>query len=93
MLAERKTLPTNLPGPSSRRQLFKKKLLLSTDHAALITTAVETSDTSVMINGTFTSCSLPETPVFTRSSDISRAPHRGTRINNSRLHKIPYVGR
>ncbi|KAK6623180.1 hypothetical protein RUM43_009032 [Polyplax serrata] len=56
---ERRTLPSEFPGPVSRRRTFQKK-----------------SSTLPQENSQGTSCSLPETPIFSRGCDIPRTPHR-----------------
>lgn len=55
---ERRTLPSEFPGPVSRRRTFQKR-----------------SSTLPQENNQ-TSCSLPETPIFSRGCDIPRTPHR-----------------
>lgn len=63
---ERRTLPTELQGPSRRRTLQKR------------TTAVGSgSGSGTREEGHMqVSCSLPETPIFARGCDIPRTPHR-----------------
>ncbi|XP_066909796.1 uncharacterized protein [Halyomorpha halys] len=56
--SERRTLPTELQGPSRRRTLQKRA-----------SGSREEGQMQV-------SCSLPETPIFTRGCDIPRTPHR-----------------
>ncbi|XP_014600549.1 PREDICTED: AF4/FMR2 family member 4 isoform X1 [Polistes canadensis] len=113
---ERRTLPTDLPGPSSRRRPFAKRNSPSTDGGGCISsvsgvnggvngatvahgsanggggsgvngggvnsgTATNVVAAASGVGGTTgmqTSCSLPETPVFARGSDIPRTPqHAG----------------
>ncbi|XP_046676864.1 uncharacterized protein LOC124365021 isoform X2 [Homalodisca vitripennis] len=58
--SERRTLPSELPGPS-RRRTFQKRGSSQSPR--------EESHMQV-------SCSLPETPIFARGCDIPRTPHR-----------------
>ncbi|XP_015176872.1 PREDICTED: uncharacterized protein LOC107066598 isoform X2 [Polistes dominula] len=114
---ERRTLPTDLPGPSSRRRPFTKRNSPSTDGGCISSVsgvnggvngatiahgsangggsgggvgganggANSGTATNVVAaasggggTGMQTSCSLPETPVFARGSDIPRTPqHAG----------------
>ncbi|XP_047370627.1 uncharacterized protein LOC124957622 isoform X3 [Vespa velutina] len=102
---ERRTLPTDLPGPSSRRRPFAKRHSPSADgcssnvagangdingsandganggtNSGTTTNAVASSGTGMQ-----TSCSLPETPVFARGSDIPRTPqHAGNQAQTRR---------
>ncbi|KAJ8680475.1 hypothetical protein QAD02_016262 [Eretmocerus hayati] len=90
---ERRTLPTDLPGPSRRRP-FSKRHSPSTEACSSVG-----NGTGVSVNGSGavpgtgsvlgtnggsgmqTSCSLPETPVFARGSDIPRTPQHATGTN------------
>ncbi|KAK0172722.1 hypothetical protein PV328_006002 [Microctonus aethiopoides] len=67
---ERRTLPTDLPGPSKRRTPSRQSP--STDSA--MGTPLMGTITMPGNSGMQTSCSLPETPVFARGSDIPRTP-------------------
>ncbi|XP_057326203.1 uncharacterized protein LOC130668121 isoform X2 [Microplitis mediator] len=67
---ERRTLPTDLPGPSRRRTTTKQSP--STDNA--MGTPIMGTIAPPGNSGMQTSCSLPETPVFARGSDIPRTP-------------------
>ncbi|XP_024082787.1 uncharacterized protein LOC106665612 isoform X2 [Cimex lectularius] len=58
---ERRTLPTELQGPSRRRTLQKRNCGVRE----------EGSGGHMQV-----SCSLPETPIFARGCDIPRTPHR-----------------
>ncbi|XP_011306083.1 uncharacterized protein [Fopius arisanus] len=67
---ERRTLPTDLPGPSRRRTSTRASP--SGDNpmgTPLMGTIAPPTNTGMQ-----TSCSLPETPVFARGSDITRTP-------------------
>ncbi|XP_053596798.1 uncharacterized protein LOC103571062 isoform X1 [Microplitis demolitor] len=67
---ERRTLPTDLPGPSRRRTTTKQSP--SADNA--MGTPIMGTIAPPGNSGMQTSCSLPETPVFARGSDIPRTP-------------------
>uniref|UniRef100_A0A0A9VVI5 Replicase polyprotein 1a n=1 Tax=Lygus hesperus TaxID=30085 RepID=A0A0A9VVI5_LYGHE len=76
--SERRTLPTELQGPSRRRTLQKRG---------------NSREDSASVGGTTNgnghmqvSCSLPETPIFARGCDIPRTPHR-------RAPDVPVVSR
>ncbi|XP_043275643.1 uncharacterized protein [Venturia canescens] len=90
---ERRTLPTDLPGPSRRRAMTTKRQSPSTDGTVdcgtggsatgSVAPGGSTLGTTVLGvgcpgSGMQTSCSLPETPVFARGSDVPRTPqHAG----------------
>lgn len=75
--AERRTLPTDLPGPSRRRP-FTKRHSPSTEACSSSGGSGSVVGNVVANSGMQTSCSLPETPVFARGSDIPRTPqHAG----------------
>ncbi|KAL1457998.1 hypothetical protein WDU94_008175 [Cyamophila willieti] len=61
---ERRTLPTDLPGPSRRRG------------GGAYTKRGSLSPRGVPGGPESSSCSLPETPLFSRGCDIPRTPHR-----------------
>ncbi|CAD6227539.1 GSCOCG00001222001-RA-CDS, partial [Cotesia congregata] len=67
---ERRTLPTDLPGPSRRRTTTKQSPSGDTAMGTPIMGTIVPPGNS----GMQTSCSLPETPVFARGSDIPRTP-------------------
>ncbi|XP_046411165.1 uncharacterized protein LOC124298446 isoform X1 [Neodiprion virginianus] len=68
---ERRTLPTDLPGPSRRRPFAKW-------HSPSAEPSCPSPSAGTTVSGMQTSCSLPETPVFARGSDIPRTPqHAG----------------
>ncbi|XP_074095257.1 uncharacterized protein LOC141524952 isoform X2 [Cotesia typhae] len=67
---ERRTLPTDLPGPSRRRTTTKQSPSGDTAMGTPIMGTIAPPGNS----GMQTSCSLPETPVFARGSDIPRTP-------------------
>lgn len=81
---ERRTLPNDLPGPSRRRTSSRHSP--STENAACSSSISSNSGTPMMgtmimpigNSGMQTSCSLPETPVFARGSDIPRTPQHTT---------------
>uniref|UniRef100_A0ABD2W1M0 Uncharacterized protein n=1 Tax=Trichogramma kaykai TaxID=54128 RepID=A0ABD2W1M0_9HYME len=87
---ERRTLPTDLPGPSSRRHRpFTKRLSPSTEactpggSGSVVQSGSVVGTTSSANGGVGvmqTSCSLPETPVFARGSDIPRTPQHANNI-------------
>lgn len=60
--SERRTLPSELPGPS-RRRTFQKRGNSQSPR--------EEGHGHMQV-----SCSLPETPIFARGCDIPRTPHR-----------------
>ncbi|XP_011502948.1 PREDICTED: uncharacterized protein LOC105366264 [Ceratosolen solmsi marchali] len=82
---ERRTLPTDLPGPSLRRP-FTKRQTSSTDACSsgcnvnvgggLSGGGSGNGGGNIVTTGSAmqTSCSLPETPVFARGNDIPRTP-------------------
>ena len=90
---ERRTLPTDLPGPSRRRAMTTRRQSPLTDGAmdcgtggsatGSVAPGGSTLGTTVLGvgcpgSGMQTSCSLPETPVFARGSDVPRTPqHAG----------------
>ncbi|CAB0037946.1 unnamed protein product [Trichogramma brassicae] len=101
---ERRTLPTDLPGPSSRRHRpFTKRLSPSTEactpggsgSGSVVQSGSVVGTTSSANGGgggMQTSCSLPETPVFARGSDIPRTPQHATtsaRPRHSRAERRP----
>ncbi|KAG7212663.1 hypothetical protein KM043_012944 [Ampulex compressa] len=74
---ERRTLPTDLPGPSRRRP-FTKRHSPSAEACSSSGNGGGAGGTVATGSGMQTSCSLPETPVFARGSDIPRTPqHAG----------------
>ncbi|XP_076300514.1 uncharacterized protein LOC143218865 isoform X1 [Lasioglossum baleicum] len=99
--AERRTLPTDLPGPSRRRPLTKRHSP-STEPCSSSSGSGSNGNGNGIVSGAAngigntigntgpmagnvsagsgmqTSCSLPETPVFARGSDVPRTPqHAG----------------
>ncbi|XP_076236419.1 uncharacterized protein LOC143180522 isoform X2 [Calliopsis andreniformis] len=102
---ERRTLPTDLPGPSRRRP-FTKRHSPSAEPCSSSGSGGGGSGGSVAGNGTSnggcsnvgvgtggnvstgsgmqTSCSLPETPVFARGSDIPRTPQHASNPTQTR---------
>ena len=87
MPVERRTLPTDLPGPSRRRP-FTKRHSPSTEACSSGGSGNggvgNGNGSSATGSGMQTSCSLPETPVFARGSDIPRTPQHasGSGSNN-----------
>ncbi|XP_033226818.1 uncharacterized protein LOC117179282 isoform X2 [Belonocnema kinseyi] len=73
---ERRTLPTDLPGPSRRRP-FTKRHSPSTEACSSSGSGGGVIGNVATSSGMQTSCSLPETPVFARGSDIPRTPQHG----------------
>ncbi|XP_011645135.1 uncharacterized protein LOC105432163 [Pogonomyrmex barbatus] len=78
---ERRTLPTDLPGPSRRRP-FTKRHSPSAEACSSGGSSGGCGTGGSVVTGTGsgmqTSCSLPETPVFARGSDIPKTPqHAG----------------
>lgn len=73
---ERRTLPTDLPGPSRRRP-FTKRHSPSTEACSSSGSGGGIIGNVATSSGMQTSCSLPETPVFARGSDIPRTPQHG----------------
>lgn len=73
---ERRTLPTDLPGPSRRRP-FTKRHSPSTEACSSSGSGGGVIGSVATSSGMQTSCSLPETPVFARGSDIPRTPQHG----------------
>ncbi|XP_043465198.1 uncharacterized protein LOC122500363 isoform X1 [Leptopilina heterotoma] len=73
---ERRTLPTDLPGPSRRRP-FTKRHSPSTEACSSSGSGGGVIGNVATNSGMQTSCSLPETPVFARGSDIPRTPQHG----------------
>jgi len=82
---ERRTLPTDLPGPSRRRPFTKRH---SPSAEAYSSGGSSGGGTGSVATGTGsgmqTSCSLPETPVFARGSDIPRTPQHAGNPTQSR---------
>ncbi|XP_032674230.1 uncharacterized protein LOC116845555 isoform X2 [Odontomachus brunneus] len=92
---ERRTLPTDLPGPSRRRPFTKRH---SPSAEACSSSGGSGSGggcsgggggtggsvTTGTASGMQTSCSLPETPVFARGSDIPRTPQHAGNPTQSR---------
>lgn len=78
---ERRTLPTDLPGPSRRRPFTKRHSPSTEAYSTGGSGSGGGTGCSVATgtgSGMQTSCSLPETPVFARGSDIPRTPqHAG----------------
>ncbi|XP_015109103.1 uncharacterized protein LOC107035949 [Diachasma alloeum] len=67
---ERRTLPTDLPGPSRRRTSTRASPSGDNPMGTPLMGSIAPPSNS----GMQTSCSLPETPVFARGSDITRTP-------------------
>ncbi|XP_017888856.1 dentin sialophosphoprotein isoform X2 [Ceratina calcarata] len=103
---ERRTLPTDLPGPSRRRPFTKRHSPSSMEpcssagngSCANSVTANGASNSSnnngstignmaTGSSGMQTSCSLPETPVFARGSDIPRTPQHAS--NPTQMRRQP----
>jgi len=85
---ERRTLPTDLPGPSRRRP-FTKRHSPSAEACSSGGSSGGGGGTSGSVvtgttSGMQTSCSLPETPVFARGSDIPRTPQHAGNPTQSR---------
>ncbi|XP_012257169.2 uncharacterized protein LOC105686691 isoform X2 [Athalia rosae] len=74
---ERRTLPTDLPGPSRRRPFAKW-------HSPSAEPSCPSSSAGTAVSGMQTSCSLPETPVFARGSDIPRTPQHAGNTGQTR---------
>ncbi|KOC67760.1 hypothetical protein WH47_11161 [Habropoda laboriosa] len=105
---ERRTLPTDLPGPSRRRPFTKRhspsaEPCSSTGNGACSGTVTSNGANNGTSNisgtggtagnvatgtsGMQTSCSLPETPVFARGSDIPRTPQHAS--NPTQMRRQP----
>lgn len=84
---ERRTLPTDLPGPSRRRP-FTKRHSPSAEACSSGGSSGGGGTGGSVVTGTGsgmqTSCSLPETPVFARGSDIPRTPQHAGNPTQSR---------
>ncbi|XP_053982634.1 uncharacterized protein LOC128878448 isoform X1 [Hylaeus volcanicus] len=100
---ERRTLPTDLPGPSRRRPFTKRHSPSAepcptggngggcsgsvpgngTSNGACSGSSGTTGNVSAG-SGMQTSCSLPETPVFARGSDIPRTPQHASNPTQTR---------
>ncbi|XP_017756038.1 PREDICTED: uncharacterized protein LOC108547855 isoform X3 [Eufriesea mexicana] len=104
---ERRTLPTDLPGPSRRRP-FTKRHSPSAEPCSSVgngacsasananganngacssSTGGTTGNIATGTSGMQTSCSLPETPVFARGSDIPRTPQHAS--NPTQMRRQP----
>ncbi|KAL0132547.1 hypothetical protein PUN28_000359 [Cardiocondyla obscurior] len=92
---ERRTLPTDLPGPSRRRPFMKRHSPSAEPCSSGGSSGgggggggggVGTVGSVVTSTGSGmqTSCSLPETPVFARGSDIPRTPQHAGNPSQSR---------
>ncbi|XP_015601818.1 uncharacterized protein LOC107270899 isoform X2 [Cephus cinctus] len=85
---ERRTLPTDLPGPSRRRPFTKRhspSAEACTSSGSAVGAAGAAGCTGIATgSGMQTSCSLPETPVFARGSDIPRTPQHAGNPGQSR---------
>ncbi|XP_018353620.1 PREDICTED: uncharacterized protein LOC108755222 isoform X2 [Trachymyrmex septentrionalis] len=86
---ERRTLPTDLPGPSRRRPFTKRhspSAEACSSGSSNNGSGLQTSGSVVTSTGSGmqTSCSLPETPVFARGSDIPRTPQHAGNPTQSR---------
>ncbi|XP_071874453.1 uncharacterized protein isoform X3 [Bombus fervidus] len=104
---ERRTLPTDLPGPSRRRP-FTKRHSPSAEPCSSVgnggcssstnanganngacssSSGGTTGNIATGTSGMQTSCSLPETPVFARGSDIPRTPQHAS--NSTQMRRQP----
>ncbi|XP_026825819.1 uncharacterized protein LOC105281076 isoform X2 [Ooceraea biroi] len=84
---ERRTLPTDLPGPSRRRPFTKRHSPSAEACSSGGSSGGGGTGGSVAAgtgSGMQTSCSLPETPVFARGSDIPRTPQHAGNTTQSR---------
>jgi len=84
---ERRTLPTDLPGPSRRRPFTKRHSPSAEACSSGGSSGGGGTGGSVITStgsGMQTSCSLPETPVFARGSDIPRTPQHAGNPTQSR---------
>lgn len=84
---ERRTLPTDLPGPSRRRPFTKRHSPSAEACSSGGSSGGGGTGGSVVAgtgSGMQTSCSLPETPVFARGSDIPRTPQHAGNPTQSR---------
>ncbi|XP_018057607.1 PREDICTED: uncharacterized protein LOC108693260 isoform X2 [Atta colombica] len=86
---ERRTLPTDLPGPSRRRPFTKRhspSAEACSSGSSNNGSGLHTGSSVVISTGSGmqTSCSLPETPVFARGSDIPRTPQHAGNPTQSR---------
>ncbi|CAD1475076.1 unnamed protein product, partial [Heterotrigona itama] len=107
---ERRTLPTDLPGPSRRRPFTKRHSPSAEPCSSVGNGGCSGNNTSAnnganngacsssssagitgnIVTGTSgmqTSCSLPETPVFARGSDIPRTPQHAS--NPTQMRRQP----
>ncbi|XP_012220680.1 uncharacterized protein [Linepithema humile] len=82
---ERRTLPTDLPGPSRRRPFTKRHSPSAEAYSSGGSSGGGTGSVAAGTgSGMQTSCSLPETPVFARGSDIPRTPQHAGNPTQSR---------